>query len=147
VAHELNKSLLHVTGKQQLLLEVLWQFMAERSSSVKRELIPLHQLHRPTCVGLEMMLRDVVWFGKFPCFIVSCLTCNQHSSFSSSRTRTQQCPVLIWQHPDLGLVKDFWVKFVLSASAFGASTFIHLLLHTNILLDCNFFCPWQRSFI
>jgi hypothetical protein len=42
----------------KLLFKALWQFMAKRNSSVKRELIPLHHLHTPPSVGPEIMLHD-----------------------------------------------------------------------------------------
>jgi len=70
----------------KLLFKALWQFMAKQSSSVKRELIPLHHSHTPPSLGLKIMLHDVC-FGKFPCFMVYSLTCNQHSSFPAHKLR------------------------------------------------------------
>lgn len=55
----------------KLLLEVCWQFLAKQSSSVKTESIPLHAI----------MLHYVVWYGKFPCLVFYCLTCNRTPVF------------------------------------------------------------------
>jgi hypothetical protein len=48
--------------------------MAQWSSSMKTQPIPLHHIHTPTYTGLEIMPRDVVSLCKFPCFIIYCLT-------------------------------------------------------------------------
>ena len=96
---------------KKLLFKALWQFMVKESSSVKRELTPLHHSHTPPCFGLEILLHDVMWFSMFPCFMVYCLTCNQHSNFPVPAHRHRNFLFYFWPHPCLGPVKEFWVEF------------------------------------
>jgi hypothetical protein len=125
----------------KLLFKALWQFMAKWSSSVKRELIPLHHLHTPPCVGLEIILHDVVWFSKFPCFMVYCLLCNQHSIFLFQHTNLEISYSDFGHFHSWGQWKNFGWSLHLSACTLVASTFIRLLLHTNFLLHCNYSFP------
>jgi hypothetical protein len=123
----------------KLLLKVCWQFLAKKSSSMKRETIPLH----------EITLHYVVWFDKFPrlYFIVSHVI---ELQFFSSRTQTKQFPVLIlWNVHAWSNAKIFSCCLHLSASVFQLSCCIAMIWCPGVQLinpQSSLFLYCERMF-
>ena len=98
----------HVTEKQQespqslLAISGTMKFYKERTCSSAS--------HMPTQAGLELKPHDL-WFGRFPCFMFNCLTCDHSSSFLCGCTNSTVHCSDAWKCPFLGPLKDFWVEF------------------------------------
>lgn len=110
----------------KLLFEVCQQFLAKffferrTCSSISHLHTKLRWPYLMTC--------DVVWFGKFTCFIFYWLTYTWHYScfFFTCTNSTINCSNS-WKCPCLCPLKDFQVSSHLSANAFVAPTIIMLL--------------------